>query len=204
MPKDVSRFLRGQTNRGAMVTRRACAAVVAVAGRVPVVIAIALFFAVTPRAQQTDRARALDEQIGRIFQAREYEVPRFGPARWLPDGVSYSTVEPSTAPPGSWDIVRYDAGSGARSVLVAGSRMMPPGKAALEIDDYAWSGDAKRLLVFTNTRKVWRQNTRGDYWVLDLSSGALKRLGGDAPEASLMFAKFSPDGTRAAYVRANN
>jgi dipeptidyl-peptidase-4 len=34
--------------------------------------------------------------------------------------------------------------------------------------------------------------------------GALKKLGGDAPEASLMYAKFSPDGTRVAYVRSQN
>ena len=65
--------------------------------------------------------------------------------------------------------------------------------------------DGRRLLIFTNTRKVWRQNTRGDYWVLDVGGGgAPKKLGGPAPEASLMFAKFSPDGTRVAYVRQNN
>jgi dipeptidyl-peptidase-4 len=51
---------------------------------------------------------------------------------------------------------------------------------------------------------VWRQNTRGDYWVLDLGSGVLQKLGGDAPEAALMFAKFSPDGSRVAYVRQND
>jgi dipeptidyl-peptidase-4 len=54
---------------------------------------------------------------------------------------------------------------------------------------------------------VWRANTRGDYWVLALENGkpgALKKLGGDAPEASLMYAKFSPDGTRVAYVREQN
>ncbi len=51
---------------------------------------------------------------------------------------------------------------------------------------------------------MWRQNTRGDYWVLDLPSGRLRKLGAAAPVASLMFAKFSPDGTRVAYVRAND
>ena len=73
----------------------------------PVAVAVAavVLASVAMHAQQTDRARALDEQIGRIFQAREYEVPRFGPARWLPDGVSYSTIEPSTALAGSADIV---------------------------------------------------------------------------------------------------
>ena len=170
-----------------------------------ITLAAVVFASVAIHAQQTDRAKALDDQIDRIFQAREYDVPRFGPARWLQDGISYSTVEPSTRLPGSSDIVRYDAESGARDVLAAGVRLVPPGKtAALQIDDYAWSRDGKRLLIFTNTRKVWRQNTRGDYWVLDLASGALKRVGGSAPEASLMFAKFSPDGRRVAYVRANN
>src|SRR3954451_10059522 len=103
---------------------------------------------VAPHAQQSDRARALDEQIGRIFQANAFAVPRFGPARWLADGRSYTTLERG-------DIVRYEAASGARSVLVAGTRLLPPGATApLEIDDYVWSRDGKRLLIFTNTKKV--------------------------------------------------
>jgi len=162
------------------------------------VLAAVIAATVVANAQQSDRARLLDEQIGRIFQANEYAVPRFGPARWLADGTSYTTIEKG-------DIVRYDAASGARTVVVASARLVPTGGSApLEIDDYAWSTDAKRLLIFTNTRKVWRQNTRGDYWVLDLAAGSLKKLGGGAPESSLMFAKFSPDGTRTAYVRGNN
>ncbi len=150
-----------------------------------------------------DRA-GLDAELGKIFQAGLYNPPSFGPARWLPDGSAYSTVEPSTTG-GVSDIVRYDAATGARTVLVPGARLLPPGRAtALGISDYVWSADGARLLVFTNTTKVWRQNTRGDYWVLDLRSGRLRQLGATAPPSSLMFAKFSPDGARVAYVRANN
>jgi dipeptidyl-peptidase 4 len=153
-------------------------------------------------AQAPDRA-ALDAQIGRIFQEHAYDPPAFGPARWLPDGAAYSTVEPGAG--GVSDIVRYDAATGARSVLVAGSRLVPPGQTAgLTIADYIWSADGARLLIFTNTKKVWRLNTRGDYWVLDLGSGRLTQLGGKGPASSLMFAKFSPDATRVAYVRAND
>ena len=36
------------------------------------------------------------------------------------------------------------------------------------------------------------------------AGAGLRKLGGDAPEASLLFAKFSPDSTRVAYVRAND
>jgi len=153
-------------------------------------------------ARALDRA-GLETQIGRIFQELAYDPPAFGPARWLPDGAAYSTVEPGAG--GASDIVRYDAASGARTVLVAGARLVPAGqKTGLAIADYAWSADGAKLLVFTNTTKVWRQNTRGDYWVLELESGRLRQLGGKAPASSLLFAKFSPDATRVAYVRAND
>jgi dipeptidyl-peptidase 4 len=161
--------------------------------------------AVALAAQSDERARALDERLTRVFVANEYAMPTFGPASWLPDGASYATIEASAAPGGGSDIVRYDAATGERQVLVGPIRMVAPGKAApLPIDDYTWSADGTKLLVFTNTRKVWRDNTRGDYWVIDLKGGPPRRLGGAAPEASLMFAKFSPDSTRVAYVRAND
>jgi dipeptidyl-peptidase-4 len=166
------------------------------------VVAVTLGAAVV--AQQDERARSLEQQIDRIYQANEYALPRFGPARWLADGTAYTTVERSTGTEGS-DIVRYDAATGARSVLISSAQLTPAGATrALAIGDYVWSDDATKLLIFTNTRKVWRQNTRGDYWVLSIKGGSLKQIGVGAPEASLMFAKFSPDATRVGYVRGNN
>src|SRR5437660_5311946 len=120
--------MRGMSSREA--TRRAL-----VRFRTAALLAAAVAGAAL-QAQPADRARALDEQIGRIFQAREYEVPRFGPARWLPDGTAYSTVERAADRAGGPDIVRYDAATGASTILVSGSRLVPPGRtAALDIDD---------------------------------------------------------------------
>lgn len=185
--------------------------------------AAAVTAAAAVQMQQADRARALGAQIDRIFKERAYDPPRFGPARWLPDGTAYAIVERPAGGDGGSEIVRYDAATGARTVLVAASRLVPPGgkggKGALDVDDYQWSPDGRRLLIFTNTKRVWRQNTRGDYWVLDVSSGTLKKIGGStlastkplidgssakSGESSLMFAKFSPDSSRVAYVHANN
>jgi dipeptidyl-peptidase-4 len=160
--------------------------------RVAVVVVVAIVCASAPRAQQGDVRTPLQAQIDRIFKDRAYEAPRFGPARWLADGSAYAIVERTG---GQSEIARYDARSGERTVLA---------RTALDIEDYAWSRDGQRLLVFTNTKKVWRQNTRGDYYVIDVASGRQTKLGGSAPESSLMFAKFSPDGTRVAYVRQNN
>jgi len=88
---------------------------------------------------------------------------------------------------------------------VPSKHLIPPGKKIpLSISDYDWSSDGKKLLIFTNTKRVWRQNTRGDYWVLDLKEWDLQKLGGNAEPSTLMFAKFSPDGNRVGYVIKNN
>lgn len=169
--------------------------------RLYALLVVAVAIVASPRAQQADGAAPLRAQIDRIFKERAYDAPRFGPARWQPDGKGYAIVERQAG--GGAEIARYDAASGARSVLA---------KTDLAISDYSWSSDGRQLLVFTNTKRVWRQNTRGDYYVLDVAASpagsggarAPKKLGGSAPESSLMFAKFSPDGTRVAYVRQNN
>jgi dipeptidyl-peptidase-4 len=103
------------------------------------------------------------------------------------------------------DIVKHDARTGAGQVLVPAARLTPKGaERPLDIDDYDWSADGTKLLVFTNSQRVWRQRTRGDYWVVDLRDWTMKKLGGEAAPATLMFAKFSPDATRVAYVREHN
>jgi dipeptidyl-peptidase 4 len=172
--------------------------------RLPLALVSVAVAVVAVSAQPSDRAKALDDQITQIFAANTYQVPRFGPARWLPDGSSYTTVEESADGNGR-DIIRYDAASGARSVLISSKQLVAPGTSQpMSIDNYVWSSDGKRLLIFTNSKKVWRDNTRGDYYVLDIADGKLHKLGGKGPESTLMFAKFSPDATKVAYVRGNN
>src|SRR5690242_18577095 len=117
-----------------------------------IAVAALVLAAVAVRAQQADRAQLLDDQIGRIFAAREYDAPRFGPARWMADGAAYTVVERDGS--AGADIVRYDAATGERTVLVPRSRLVPAGRATpLDVDDYAWSRDGRRLVVFTNTKK---------------------------------------------------
>lgn len=153
-------------------------------------------------AQQSDPSILT---LDRLFGSTEFVSQTLGPVRWLNGGGGYTRLEPSGAVKDAREIVRYDAETGGREVLVAADRLVPGGtSAALKIEDYYWSNGGKLLLIFTNSKRVWRANTRGDYWVLNLSSGKLSKLGGDAKPSTLMFAKFSPDGTRVGYVRENN
>jgi dipeptidyl-peptidase-4 len=137
--------------------------------------------------------------LARLFKG-EFNAAGYS-AKWAREGARYLRFEPAKPGPGR-DLVAHDAATGAREVLVPGPWLIPPGRETpLSVEAYAFSRDGQRVLMFTNSRRVWRQRTRGDYWLLDRTSRALVKLGGDAPEASLMFATFSPDGKKVAYVR---
>ena len=143
--------------------------------------------------------------LDRIFSSREFSSRGPGPFQWIDGGKGYTALEKPSQGVAGRDLVRYDTETGARTILVPAARMIPRGSTApLAIEHYELSPGNRYLLIFTNSRRVWRTNTRGDFWVLNLRDGILKQLGGDAPPSTLMFAKFSPDGSRVAYVRGNN
>ncbi len=168
-----------------------------------VLIALALIVPAFSAAQDKPADPILS--LDRIFASREFAAERFGPARWMADGESYTTLEPSAEAKPGRDLVLYRAETGKREVLVSAAKIVPAeGAAPLPIEDYAWSPDGKVLIIFTNSQRVWRQNTRGDFWTFDLGSGRLRRLGAGFEPSSLMFAKLSPDGRLAAYVVKND
>ena len=135
-----------------------------------------------------------------VYKNNVFGQKGFGPIRWMKDNKGYSTLESNADVEGK-DIVRYDAKSGKRSIIVSAADLIPEkDEKPLVIYNYQWSADNSKLLIFTNTRKVWRYHTRGDYWVLDLEKKILTQLGKTVPSATLMFAKFSPDASRVGYV----
>lgn len=140
--------------------------------------------------------------LERIYGKSEFNARGFS-ARWLDDEEAYVTVD--AAKGGGQQIVKHDAASGRKTVLVTAADLTPSLRdAPLRIDGYTFSKDRSRVLIYTNSKRVWRRNTRGDYWVIDRSSHEATKLGGDAQPSSLMFAKFSPDGKQVAYVRDND
>ncbi|MFK7742692.1 MAG: S9 family peptidase [Planctomycetota bacterium] len=141
--------------------------------------------------------------IDRLFGG-EFRAAGFGPSWWLEDS-GLATLEAAEGGGGGQDLVRLDPESGERTVLVAARDLVPEGaKRPLRIAGYQFSADGSKALISTNTRRVWRQNTRGDFWVLDRATGALQKLGGDFEPTWLQFAKFDPDGARVAYLYRND
>ncbi len=170
------------------------------------ILLLTLLLAAPLFAQQAQPARQSDAGLLTLDTIFSYRPQALGWHQWQADGRGYLMLEPSAAGKGGMDITRYDATTGAKTVLVAADKLIPPGAASpLTIEEFTLSDNGQRLLIFANSQRVWRSNTRGDYWVVELANGKLHKLGGgNAKPSSLMFAKFSPDATRIGYVRENN
>jgi len=129
-----------------------------------------------------------------------FTMPAFtqSSVKWAQDGNSYYKIE-------GGEIALYTLPANTKSIFVNRETLTPKGyDKPLPLQFYSFSQDGKKILLYTNTKKVWRVDTQGDYWVLDLASKELKKLGASLPVSSLMFAKLSPDGTKAAYVSGYN
>lgn len=164
-----------------------------------VLLLLSLFMGIHSIAQNNS---SLD--LRQVLSGKMIETKGFGGVTWMKDGESYSRVEKNEET-GATELVRYTAKDNLREVLIPSSMLVDKetGK-QLELRSVVWSEDNTRVLIYTNTKRVWRYDTRGDYWLLSLADGKLRQLGKDRPESSLMFAKFSPDGSRVAYVSGNN
>ncbi|MGI9583152.1 S9 family peptidase [Chryseobacterium sp. RRHN12] len=119
--------------------------------------------------------------------------------QWTPDGNAYYSFTEKGV-----EIVDV-LHPGKDQTLLSSSELIPPGSSeVLKVQSFQVSPDGKSLLLFANTKKVWRDNTRGDYWIFDKNTKKLTQLGKGLPASSLMFAKYSPDGKKVAYVSKHN
>lgn len=103
------------------------------------------------------------------------------------------------------EIFRYSLPEKIKTKVLNTQNLTPAGKnEPIKIKDFYLVEDESKVLLFTNSVKVWRQETKGDYWVFDSKTKQLSQIGKSRPVSSLMFAKFSPDFKNVAYVSENN
>ena len=117
--------------------------------------------------------------------------------KWSPDGnAMYEVV--------NGEIVKVELPSLKKTIFISKDKLMPDKGLQLVPTSFQLSPEGNKALIYTNEKIVWRYPTRGDYWLLALSTGQLKQMGKGRPGSSLQFAKFSPDGNKVAYVSEHN
>ncbi len=166
------------------------------------VFALAFLGFTTPPLARPSRlvAQAPELSVHTIFGTREFASDLVD-VQWRRDGSRYTLLDSDST--GDTNLYQVDAATGARTLLVRGSDLVPPGERdAIEVEEYQFSADGSKLLVYTNAARVWRFNTKGTYYVWDLARRRLIPVSRNP--GYQMFAKFSPDGRRVAFVRDHN
>ncbi|GAC1656460.1 MAG: S9 family peptidase [Gemmatimonadaceae bacterium] len=178
---------------------------------------------------QTQPSRRLT--VEGIFGRGEFSEMPMPVVHWLKDGVSYLELRRNTN--GGADLIRVHVASGTVSVLADASKIVDERGSRIAVEEIQLSADETKALLFHSSVRVWRSNTRGIYHVIDFASGMIRPIAvmptttgavrerpdtlgapqlGRAPSFLApgvptdlqMFAKFSPDGRRVAFVRDND
>src|SRR2546426_5757409 len=124
---------------------------------------------VEPLAAQGVQAPPLT--VHAIWGSREYASDLVD-ITWMKDGKAYTAIEQDAS--GNTDLYQVDALTGTKQVLVRGADLVPPGGGKpIVIEEYRLSGDGSKLLLFTNSARVWRQNTKGTFYVWELAGRRL-------------------------------
>lgn len=121
-----------------------------------------------------------------------------GGINWTKDGNSYYQNT-------GGEIVTVTLPKNDKKTIISKELLTPSStNTPLSVRSFQLTDDGTKALIYTNTKRVWRQDSRGDYWVADITNNTLKQIGKGKPASSLMFAKFSPDGSKVAYVSEHN
>ena len=83
-----------------------------------------------------------------------------GGINWMKNGQFYTSISNNK-------IIQYNISTGLPTdTLVDGNSLKP----VLQIDDYSFSADEKKILILTNTEQIYRWSFRADYFVYDVLS----------------------------------
>ena len=150
--------------------------------------------------QQTQRAHLTLEDI---WASPKFFGEFFRGGRWAAEGPVILYVETDHLS-GVTHLISYNLETDEQQRLIDGNTLYAPDvEKIISIEDYAYSPDGKKVLIFTDSRRVWRLNTKGFYYIYDLETQTLTPLS-DREKGYQMFAKFSPDGKKVGFVRNRN
>ena len=86
-----------------------------------------------------------------------FRTRSLGPVQWQNDGSGYLALEPSPTKKNFLDIVRYDVATGDRTVKVSAEKLTPSGASEpIAVEEFSLTADEQKLLIFTNSARVWR------------------------------------------------
>ena len=113
----------------------------------------------------------------------------------MADGKSYAQLSPDAR-----RVVKYSFITGKEVGVLFDVANVQGGKLE-SIDGYIMSPDGKRMLIQTNTKRIYRHSFTATYYIYELYNNRIMPLSQDGPQQTPLF---SPDGNQIAFVRDND
>jgi dipeptidyl-peptidase 4 len=118
----------------------------------------------------------------------------------LKDGNHYAAIVTNTVN-GEMMLSKFELKSGKKvQDLVKAEDVKFSGR-SFDLNNYSFSPGEDKLLIFENLEHVYRRSPKANYFVYDIGAKRVTEL---SPAGKALFPKFSPDGSRIAFVRDNN
>ncbi|PSR54686.1 S9 family peptidase [Adhaeribacter arboris] len=151
----------------------------------------------TALAQQKQKITLED-----IWQKNTFAAKTVSGVDWAKDGRYYTSMVANDQT-NATDIIRYNLTTGQPiATVVAGQDLKVAGSAKpIDFEEYTFSADEQKILFATETEPIYRHSSRSQYYVYDVKTKTLRPL---STKGKQLFATFSPDGSRVAFVRDNN
>ncbi|MFA8449372.1 MAG: S9 family peptidase [Bacteroidales bacterium] len=132
-----------------------------------------------------------DIKLKDIWSSPVFYPKMVGGFHSMKDGNTYSVLEY-----GNINIYSYKTGKLIKTL--AKSK-----KLGINISSYNFSQDETKILIPTETEKIYRRSSKSYYFVYDINKSELSTLASKSKNKQSL-ATFSPDGNKVAYTRDNN
>ncbi len=137
-----------------------------------------------------------------IWYSPTFSAEYFGGLASMKDGEHYTVLEAD----GKMPVINqyaYKTGNKVATLVKGNELVVAKGSEPIEMDGYSFSGDEKKMMIETGSEPIYRYSYFVHNYIFDRTSKSLKPLS-DPNGPKQRLATFSPDGSKAAFVRENN
>ncbi|MCG3121006.1 MAG: Dipeptidyl aminopeptidase 4 [bacterium] len=152
----------------------------------------------TPASAQSKKPLTLED----LFASPKFAGKAFQDGQWAEKGPVITFVQPEGD--SVTHLMSLDLERNQQTKLLDGAKLYATDVHRLiVIDDYAFSADRSRLLIYTDSAPVWRFPTKGYYYLYDFATQKLTPIS-SREKGYQLFAKLSANGRHVAFVRDRN
>jgi dipeptidyl-peptidase-4 len=132
-----------------------------------------------------------------IYASKKFTAKTISELKSMNNGNTFSDMDDNS------NIIRYSFSTGKSmdTLLNFNALLKISGNDKFSFTDYNFSKDESKILLTTASETIYRHSSKANYYVYDRKAKTLKAV---SPGGKQMYATFSPDGKRVAFVRDNN